>query len=292
MQIELIDTFLDLCETRNFNRTAERMGVTQSTVSGRVRALEKALDARLFTRNRSGTDLTTQGLRFEAHARSLRLSWTEATRAASVTADAAPTLRIGIQHDLVASHVGDWIETLRAALPDAAFYVEADFSSQICVDLMSGDLDIGIVFTPKPHPDLHFETLGDVRYRMISSQVDKLMDISRDSYILANYSPAFSRTHSEILPMLSSAPVSSGQDAVVAGLLSALGGAAYVLDETAQALTAQGRFKHVIDATPIQQSVFAAVHLRNRHRTHHRRMLGLVRRFVAEGRTRKEAPAA
>ena len=39
MQIELIDTFLDLCETRSFNRSAERLGITQSTVSGRIRSL-------------------------------------------------------------------------------------------------------------------------------------------------------------------------------------------------------------------------------------------------------------
>ena len=46
MQIELIETFLDLLETRSFNRTAERLGVTQSTVSGRVRALERMLGRR------------------------------------------------------------------------------------------------------------------------------------------------------------------------------------------------------------------------------------------------------
>ena len=40
MQIDLLDTFLDLLETRSFHRTAERLGVSQSTVSGRVRALE------------------------------------------------------------------------------------------------------------------------------------------------------------------------------------------------------------------------------------------------------------
>jgi DNA-binding transcriptional LysR family regulator len=39
MQTELLETFLDLCETRSFNRTADRLGVTQSTISGRVRAL-------------------------------------------------------------------------------------------------------------------------------------------------------------------------------------------------------------------------------------------------------------
>jgi DNA-binding transcriptional LysR family regulator len=78
MQIELIETFLDLCETRSFHRTADRLGVTQSTVSGRIRALERATGRRLFTRGRAGTELTTEGLMFAPHARNLRLGWAEA----------------------------------------------------------------------------------------------------------------------------------------------------------------------------------------------------------------------
>ena len=33
MQTEVIDTFLDLIETRSFHRTAERLQVKQSTIS-------------------------------------------------------------------------------------------------------------------------------------------------------------------------------------------------------------------------------------------------------------------
>ena len=43
MQIDLLDTFLDLAETRSFHRTAERLRITQSTVSARVTALESQL---------------------------------------------------------------------------------------------------------------------------------------------------------------------------------------------------------------------------------------------------------
>ena len=43
MNLELLETFLDVLETRNFNRTAERLGTTQSTVSMRIRALEAAV---------------------------------------------------------------------------------------------------------------------------------------------------------------------------------------------------------------------------------------------------------
>ena len=72
MQIDLLETFLDLAQTRSFNRTADRMALTQSTVSGRVIALESAVGARLFTRSRAGTDLTAEGVKFEPLARSLR----------------------------------------------------------------------------------------------------------------------------------------------------------------------------------------------------------------------------
>ena len=61
MQSDQIETFLDLCDSRSFNRTAERLGITQSTVSARIAALEASLDARLFNRSRAGTDLTVEG---------------------------------------------------------------------------------------------------------------------------------------------------------------------------------------------------------------------------------------
>ncbi|RWJ10644.1 MAG: LysR family transcriptional regulator, partial [Mesorhizobium sp.] len=43
MQLDHIETFLDIMESRNFNRTADRLGVTQSTVSTRIRNLEQAI---------------------------------------------------------------------------------------------------------------------------------------------------------------------------------------------------------------------------------------------------------
>ena len=68
MQIVLIETFLDLMETRNFNRTAERLNITQSTVTHSIKAQESVLERTLFARNKGGTQPTPAGLRFHAHA--------------------------------------------------------------------------------------------------------------------------------------------------------------------------------------------------------------------------------
>jgi DNA-binding transcriptional LysR family regulator len=150
MQIDQIETFLDLLETRSFNRTADRLDVTQSTISGRVKALEKSLGERLFNRSRSGTEPTTAALRLEPHARTIRRAFADA-QADVKPSGAAIMLRIGIQHDLLENHAGDWLLALRTALPDCGFYVEGDYSQQMCRDLESGTLDLAILYTPRPH---------------------------------------------------------------------------------------------------------------------------------------------
>ncbi len=276
MQTELVETFLDLCETRSFNRSAERLGVTQSTVSGRIRALETRLGRALFRRSRAGTELTVEGLRFEPHARALRLSWSQATAAVRQEGAFAMTLRLGIQHDLAGPRLPDWLECFRAVFPQAQFNIEADYSEQMCADLMSGVRDVALIFTPRPHPDLHFESIGEIRYRMVSRKVEGLGDVQPDDYILTDYSPAFSRTHAALHPGLHEAPIVTGQAETVEALLIDSFATAYVHDDVVKRLVGQG-FHLVKDAPPIFQAIYVALHLRNRHRRAHRRLVGRLR---------------
>ncbi|MCK0095849.1 LysR family transcriptional regulator [Yoonia sp. F2084L] len=274
--MELIDTFLDLCETKSFNQTAERLGVTQSTVSGRIKSLEAAVGVRLFQRSRAGTALTTQGLRFEPHARSLRHNWITALNATRDTAMAGVTMRIGLQHDLVSLEMNRLIGAFRDVLPDTAFLVEADYSTQMCADLMSGAQDIAVLYSPRQQPDLHFQTLGDVRYVMVSTECEDLSKIDPASYILANYSPAFAHAHAALLPALTHVSLSIGQNAAMVDLLTSLSGSGYVLEHSAKALVASKVCAHVAGAPVIHQPVFAGVNLRNRHRAAYRKLIRIL----------------
>ncbi len=280
MQIDLLDTFLDLAETRSFHRTADRLRITQSTVSARVTALEQAVGARLFNRSRAGTDLTPEGKRFEPHARALRHEWNEARRRIQIPQGADQLLRLGIQNDLAAVYLGDWVAEFRAALPETAFYIEPDYSNQMCADLLIGILDFAVMFAPKPHPDLHFESVGDVTYRMISTETARLAEVRPDRFIFAHFSPAFEDLHRQMTPGLAAAPVSVGQSGSVVSLLLAMGGSGYVLEKTALALITGGGFMAVAvaDAPPLRQPVYAAVHIRHRTQALHRKLTQLVAR--------------
>lgn len=280
VQIEQLETFLDLMETKSFNRTAERLNLTQSSVSARIHTLETLLGKKLFTRSRAGTQPTPAGIRLLDHARSLRHQWNEARRAVQSTGNFDQSLRIGIQHDLASSHVADWVSGFRNILPKAAFYIDLDFSNQMSIDLLSGEIDLSIMFTPKHMPDLHHELVGEIGYRLISSHARRIVDIEPQSYVFTRFSPAFEKVHNQLMAELAEAPLSSGQNTTVCGLLSSLGGSAFVLEESAEDMVANQGFQYVEDAPRIPQGVYFAMHLRNRHSHVHRRMLESVRRHL------------
>ncbi len=289
MNHDLIETFLDLVETHSFHRSAERLGVTQSTISARLVALEEKIGARLFTRSRAGTMLTTEGLKFESHARGLRHAWQEAQRAVTSQGTKALHLRIGIQHDLSTGargqQIGTWIAAFRRALPDCGFYIEPDYSAQMCHDIARGSLDFAVIYTPQTHADLHLVSVGETRYRLIASQANLRQNLIFDSYIRASFSPAFDAIHAASLPEMAGAALSSGQNAAMVGMLTAMGGAGFVMEDSAAALVADGTFHLVSDVPAITQPVYAVMHLRHRTSGMHKRLIKIVQRQMAGGQT-------
>lgn len=281
MQIDLIETFLDLMETRSFNRTAERLNITQSTVSHRVKTLEAQFNRKLFTRNKGGTVPTTSGLRFLDHARALRHQWHEATRAVESAGTYERSMRLGIQHDLAEVFAGRWLAAVRSELPATSIYMEADYSIQMNRDLAAGDLDLAIVYTPHYLPDLHYERIGDITYELVSTSGRTVAELKPETYIQAVYSPAFDRAHRLALPHLSAAPLASGQNIAITDLLKTLGGAAYLRSDTARRFLQEENAFAVDDAPPIAQAVYAATSIRTRHAHQHRRIIGVMEALLA-----------
>ena len=290
MQIELIETYLDLMETRSFNRTAERMNLRQSTVSHRVKALEASLGRSLFTRNKGGTAPTPAGLRFLDHARALQRQWHEAARTVESAGAYEHAMRIGVQQDVAEELAGPWLRTIRADLPGTSIYIEADYSNQMNRDLASGDLDLAILYTPHFLPDLHYERIGEMTYVLVSTLSPNVEDLNRDNYISASYSPAFDRMHRLALPHLATSALSSGQNVTISGLLKSLGGGAFVTKATADELHRAGIAHIVGDVASIPQTVYAATGIRTRHAHQHRRAIAAMEALLGAGTPEPQEP--
>ena len=67
--------FLEVANTLNISRAAERLGVSQPTLSLAVQRLEANLGTAVLIRNKSGVKLTHVGQKFVSQARLLLLEW-------------------------------------------------------------------------------------------------------------------------------------------------------------------------------------------------------------------------
>lgn len=61
MDIKKLVTFVDLAQTKNYSKTAERIFTTQATVSKHIMALEKEWNVELFSRAHREINLTDVG---------------------------------------------------------------------------------------------------------------------------------------------------------------------------------------------------------------------------------------
>ena len=110
MELQWIDDFLALCQTRNFTRAAEARCTTQSAYSRRMRRLEEWLGAPLFYRERRPVDLTPAGEQFLTRARRLREDIFDARRAVlSASSHFKKSLRIYTTNTLAASFLSTWL---------------------------------------------------------------------------------------------------------------------------------------------------------------------------------------
>ncbi|MFI8963479.1 LysR substrate-binding domain-containing protein [Streptomyces sp. NPDC053493] len=73
--------FLAVAEELHFTRAAERLYVSQPSLSKQIRALERQLGAPLFDRDRQGVALTDVGTALLPHARAVLAAWEEAAGA-------------------------------------------------------------------------------------------------------------------------------------------------------------------------------------------------------------------
>lgn len=120
MNLEWLEDFVALAETRNFSRAAERRNVTQPAFSRRIQALEEWLGARLFVRSPHKVGLTAAGeaVRGEAEAL-LRAAYRFRSMVAEAARPAGTTLHFAATHSLSFSFFPGWIKETGQCLAHA-----------------------------------------------------------------------------------------------------------------------------------------------------------------------------
>lgn len=194
MDIDLARTFIAVFETGNFNRAADRLNVTQSTVSTRISNLEDQLGRTLFQRSRAGTDLTVAGRQFHRHAINLVRVWQQARQELLLPESLHEVLSIGAQISLWDELLARWLPWMRKNIPDVALHAEFGFPEALMQQLQEGALDIAVMYTPQTRAGFAIETLIQDRLVLVASASDAKGPGDAD-YVYVDWGPEFLAEH-------------------------------------------------------------------------------------------------
>ena len=245
MNIDHVRTFLEVAATGNFRRAAERLNVTQSTVSTRIRALEDSLDRPLFARGRSGAALTAAGQQFQHYALTMLRSWQQAQREIALPSGYGGVLGIGAQVSLWERLIRDWIPWLRSMAPDVILRVEADYSESLMRQLSDGLLDIGVMYRPRTTHGLKVEKLLEERLVLVSTRRRTLTKGWLDDYVYVDWGEDFRAAHDEAFPDMEAPALSVGLGAMGLQYIIDNGGSGYFPLRVARPLLAAKRLYRV-----------------------------------------------
>ena len=142
--VSLLPAFIAVSETGSFTRAAERLGLTQSTVSQQIRKLEAGLRTGLFVRNTHKVTLTQAGTVMLGHARTIQGAVEEAVLQMRGP-DIGGEIRFGIAEDFAASRLPDILRRFRRAHPRVEIRIEIEMSRLLLDRLERGDLDLALV---------------------------------------------------------------------------------------------------------------------------------------------------
>lgn len=109
MDINWLQDFLAVAETRHFTQAANRRNISQAAFSRRIRALETWLGVTLIKRGTVPAQLTAEGKLFETEARETVSRLLDAR--ASLTefaSEARSSVRIAVPHIVATARLGDW----------------------------------------------------------------------------------------------------------------------------------------------------------------------------------------
>ncbi|MGD1915645.1 MAG: LysR family transcriptional regulator [Phycisphaerales bacterium] len=158
---------------------AQRLGLSQPTLSAAVRKMEEELGVDLFSRTGRGLTPTEACLVLLEHSDQAVRSVDAGVRAVRALAGLeAGTVRIGAGATVVTYLLPGVVERFRRAHPDLRVSVREAGSIQVAEALLTGDLDLGVVTLPVNVP-------GGSELMTVARAQDELRLICPDGHTLA-----------------------------------------------------------------------------------------------------------
>lgn len=149
MNTEIAKIFCDLVELKNFSRTAELHGISQSAVSQQLAQLEMAYNAQFINRKKRPHELTEAGRIFYHGCKDLLERYNQLNSELAALGKTKCRLNLASIFSIGMHTLQPYIRKFMEIYPDVNLSIEYLDAKDIYDKLLKGSIDIGVVALPK-----------------------------------------------------------------------------------------------------------------------------------------------
>ncbi|MET3494633.1 LysR substrate-binding domain-containing protein [Variovorax boronicumulans] len=160
MDLKQLEYFIRVAELGSFTRASIVIDIAQPALSRQVRKLEVELRQNLLVRNGRGVVVTDAGQRLLEHGRGI-LHQVERAREDMNRARGAlgGRVAVGLPPSVAGVLTVPLVRAARERLPEASLSITESLSTAIQESLVTGRLDIALLYNPQPSPDVDSQTV-------------------------------------------------------------------------------------------------------------------------------------
>ena len=148
MNFQHLKYFLTVAEELNITRAAERLYISQQSLSNHIANLERELDVKLFTRSPKLSLTYAGGLLVDTATEILDLHRQYLSKVGDINKQYVGALRVGISHTCGLALLPDVLPKFRLEFPQVEFSLSEGNSTQLEDELAHGRTDRIICFQP------------------------------------------------------------------------------------------------------------------------------------------------
>ncbi|NRA63175.1 MAG: LysR family transcriptional regulator [Pseudobacteriovorax sp.] len=218
MKIDQLIYFAETAKQLHIGRAASILGITSSAVSHSIRSLENELGLELFYKVGRKIELTVEGERLLKKSESLISAFQNLKYDLLKENDDYHYFKIGVSHTLSHLLAGPVWAQLSAEYRKSRADVLSLRSAEVMGQVMSKQIDIGLLFSPQEQPDLEIEHLYWGQLRIVVGQHHPVLQLpKKDRYSnlgqypavlpkafqgidICHMNPMFSKHHIEVSP--------------------------------------------------------------------------------------------
>ncbi len=140
-----IETFLKICELKNYTNVAKALNLTQPAVSQHVKALEQEYNIKLFIRNNNELKLTNEGEILLKYAKRLNNIYKDLAIKLDDEKKHTKTLTIGITHTAESNAIAEVLALYCSTNKGSRIKIISDSIKNLYDKLSSYEIDLAIV---------------------------------------------------------------------------------------------------------------------------------------------------